>query len=609
MLRYTVQLFGITVFALALIWFAGPGDASQLSDSPAEPVLWADTVHLNLQEADSKSEIEESPVQDRDTFLKSVRKLTQTAFNIRNHYMEDVDIDEIVKSGVVGMLSDLDRFSVVLEKSAYDNLMESTHGKYQGLGMQIDERSDRVVIIAPIEGTPAYRKGLRAGDVIMEINGKSTYKMKSSDAASLMRGEAGTSVELKIKRAGIAELIDFEVERAVIELKSVNYAGVIPGTKIGYVRLSRFAEETSHELREAISSLNEQGIESLVFDLRSNGGGLLDQAKETAELFLEQGKEIVYTRGREEHSERHYRSERPPLLPKDKELVVLVDAGTASASEIVAGAIQDWDRGLIMGRTTYGKGLVQQIFPISSDGSVALKLTTAKYYVPSGRCIQKPDVQVKPGAHPDMEELADEEEVAAEDTLTVVPEKEIFYTNGGRIVYGGGGIVPDLEIEGETWKPIEINLERKSMFFDYGVKYVSEHPDVKPEVTITDEVLEDFRSFVYSKDFTYKSALQIALEELKESLAEEDKEELFEGQVKEMEQLVEAEKRADFDRSADYIKRAIKREIVRSIAGERGFYEEVVLKDDDAIQKAVEVLSSANEYSKLITEGKKQADI
>ncbi|MBD3257898.1 PDZ domain-containing protein, partial [candidate division GN15 bacterium] len=380
MLRYSVQLFGITVFALALIWFAGPGDASQLSSEEVEPVLWADTVHLNLEEAESRSEVEEpSPRQSRDTFLRSVRKLTQTAFNIRNHYMEEVDIDEIVKSGVTGMLSDLDRFSVVLEKSAYDNLMESTHGKYQGLGMQIDERDDRVVIISPIEGTPAYRKGLRAGDVIMEIDGESTYKMKSSDAASLMRGEAGTSVTLKIQRAGIADLIDFEVERAVIELKSVNYAGVVPGTNLGYVRLSRFAEETSHELRDAISELNEQGIEGLIFDLRSNGGGLLDQAKETAELFLEEGREIVYTQGRENQTERHYRSERPPLLPKDKPLVVLVDAGTASASEIVAGAIQDWDRGIIMGRTTYGKGLVQQIFPIANDGSMALKLTTAKY--------------------------------------------------------------------------------------------------------------------------------------------------------------------------------------------------------------------------------------
>lgn len=260
--------------------------------------------------------------------------------------------------------------------------------------MQIDARDGRIRIISPIEGTPAYRKGLRSGDIVWEIDGESTEGMSATDASKLMRGPAGTSIMLSIKRTGIKDLIEFEIERAVIELKSVNYFGVINGTDIGYVRLSRFAEETSHELREAISSLNEQNVSSMIFDLRSNGGGLLDQAKETAELFLEEGREIVYTKGRWENSERHYSSERPPLFP-DKPLIILVDEGTASASEIVAGAVQDWDRGLILGNTTYGKGLVQQIFPLSSDGSMALKLTTAKYYVPSGRCIQKLEKQAK----------------------------------------------------------------------------------------------------------------------------------------------------------------------------------------------------------------------
>jgi carboxyl-terminal processing protease len=434
--------------------------------------------------------------------------------------------------------------------------------------------------------------------------------MTSSDAANLMRGEAGTSVGLKIKRAGIAELLEFDVERAVIELKSVNFYGVVPGTEIGYVRLSRFAEETSHELREAISDLNEQDIDGLVFDLRSNGGGLLDQAKETAELFLKQGSEIVYTRGKGGHSERHYRSDRPPLFPTDKPLVILVDAGTASASEIVAGAIQDWDRGIIMGRTTYGKGLVQQIFPIANDGSVALKLTTAKYYVPSGRCIQKPETQSKGSPRAGLDPDADGEKSDEEaDTMTVVEDEEIFYTNGGRVVYGGGGIVPDVEIEGETWKPIEINLERKSLFFDYAVKYVSQHPDVQPDFEVTDAILEEFRAFVKEKEFTYKTALQLSVEELQETVTEEDVEEQFNPQIDELEKLVANEKEADFDRSEDYIRRAIKREIVRSISGETGFYEHVVLQTDEAIKEAVRVLSSESEYSKLITEGRKRADI
>lgn len=599
MLRYTVQLFGITLFALATIWFVGSGEAIQTSGFE-EPVLWADTIHIDLEEV--KSDQEERK-RKRDTFLSDVKRLTQTAFNIRNQYMEDVDTEEIIKAGIVGMLSDLDRFSVLMEKSSYDALMESTHGKYEGLGMQIDARDDRIRIIAPIEGTPAYRKGLRAGDIVWEIEDQSTEGMTASEASKLMRGPAGTSITLTIKRTGISEPIEFEIERALIELKSVNYAGVIQGSDIGYVRLSRFAEETSHDLREAISSLNDENVSALIFDLRSNGGGLLDQAKETAELFLEQGREIVYTRGRYENSERHYASSHPPLFP-DKPLIVLVDQGTASASEIVAGAIQDWDRGLILGGTTYGKGFVQQIFPLTSDGSLALKLTTAKYYIPSGRCIQKPEKRdKKKKTHPQEDDESEEG-----DSLTVT-EEEIFYTTGGRVVHGGGGIVPDIEIERDTWQPIEINLFRQSMFFDFAVKYVAEHPEVKPNFEVTDDIVEQFSQHIKDKDFDYKSSLQTALEELQETISSEGKDSLFSGMVDSLKTLVELEKTQDFDHSLDYIKREIKREIVAAIAGQRGVYEEVVLKTDKAVLKAMEILNASGEYSKLISQGQKKAEL
>jgi carboxyl-terminal processing protease len=600
MYRFTVQLFGITLFALALIWFADPGDASQITSNRLEPVLWADTIHIDLNKENPAVEI--APTDDRDSFLRNVKKLTQTAFNIRSHYMEDVDVKKMIEAGVEGMLSELDRYSVLMEPEAYDALMESTHGKYQGLGMQIDERDDRIVIISPIEGTPAYRKGLRAGDVITSIDGHDTEGMPSSEAVHLMRGEAGTSVTLVIKRVGIDYPMEFELERAVIELKSVNYYGKLQGTNIGYVRLSRFAEETSRELREAVSALNEQDVSSMILDLRSNGGGLLDQAKETSELFLNEGREIVYTKGRSANSERHYLSERPPLFPEEKPMIVLVDEGTASASEIVAGAIQDWDRGLLVGSTTYGKGLVQQIFPISADGDEALKLTTARYYVPSGRCIQKPERQSKHPAYPDLDT------VETGDSL-VVAQKDVFYTNGGRVVYGGGGIAPDVDVERETWKPIEINLERKSLFFDFAVQYVAAHPDIKADFEVTDEILAEFRQFIKSKDFTYKSVLQNALDDLRKTITEEDKEQIFDNSLTQMDALVQAEKDADFDRSSDYIRRAIKREIVSSVYGERGVYENVLFKSDKTLLKAVEILSHEGEYSRLMNEGKKKAEL
>ncbi|MDZ4722859.1 MAG: S41 family peptidase [candidate division Zixibacteria bacterium] len=604
MLRYAVQLFGVTLFALGLIWYAGPGDASQTSDRP-EPALWADTMHINLNE--SKTPTEAEPTQDRDTMFKNIRKLNNAAFYIRNNYMEDVDLEKMVQAGISGMLTDLDRFSVLMEKSSYDALMESTHGKYSGLGMQIDSRDNQIVIITPMEGTPAYRKGLRAGDIITKINDKTTEGMKSADASGMMRGEAGTSVKLTIKRSGIPEPIDFDVERAVIELKSVNYSGVIPGTTVGYIRLSRFAEETSHELRDAISSLNEKNVTSLVLDLRSNGGGLLDQAKETAELFLQEGREIVYTRGKDETSERHYRSERPPLFP-DKPMVVLVDEGTASASEIVAGAVQDWDRGLIVGNTTYGKGLVQQIFPISNDGSVALKLTTGKYYVPSGRCIQRSDRQKKPGSTATQASAPEEEELEPGSDTLKTADREVFYTNGGRVVFGGGGIVPDIGVDRETWKTIEINLERKSMFFDFAIKYVSGHPDVKPNFDVTPDVVNEFKAFLKEKDFTYKSAMEIALEDMRKTIGAEKKDSLFEPALHSLATLIDDEKVADFNKSEDYIKRAIKREIVSSIAGERGVYENIILTQDKAVKEALRIISTPSEYSRLMKEGQKKAD-
>ena len=609
------HLFGITLFALGLIWFAGSGEAVQQSSAKAEPVLWADTVHIDVNGDDAAaSENEPSAREKRETFLQDIKKLTQTAFNVRNHYMEDIDTDAMIKAGIRGMLSDLDRYSVLMEKSSYDALMESTHGKYEGLGMQIDARDNHIVIITPIEGTPAYAKGLQAGDVIWEIDSISTEGMSSADAAKLMRGKAGTSITLMIKRQGIADLLEFHLQRAVIELKSVNYYGLIPGTNIGYVRLSRFAEETSHELREAIGALNDQNISSLVFDLRSNGGGLLDQAKETAELFLDEGDEIVYTKGKYASSEHHYRSERPPIF-KDKPLIVLVDAGTASASEIVSGAIQDWDRGLIVGNPTYGKGLVQQIFPISNDGSMALKLTTAKYYVPSGRCIQKPDKEAKPGSH--RQEMIEEEEDGANgedstqqahDTLSV-NTREVYYTNGGRIVYGGGGIVPDVEIPRETWKVIEINLERQSMFFDYAVQYVADHPDVTSDFEVTPAILEDFRAFLKKHDFKYKNSLEVSYDKLSETIKDEDKTAEFKNQLADLDKLIESEKTKEFDESKDYIARGIKRAVISSIAGERGVYEQIILKSDPAVKRAVKILETDGEYSKLIKEGQKKAEL
>ncbi len=607
MKNFGLIIAGVAFFFIGLIWMVGSGEAGPISDP--KPAMLADTVHINLDETPTVET--DSMAQSRETLFKEIKKFNQVVYDIKNRYMEDVDTRELINAGIRGMLEDLDRFSVLLERKSYDQLMESTSGKYEGLGMEIDSRDDHITIVTPMEGTPAYRKGLRSGDQILEIDGHSTYKMTTADAAKLMRGTAGTVVNLKIQRTGDTNPMDFEVERAVIELKSVNYYGVIDGTDIGYIRLSRFAEETSRELREALTDLNSRGVNSLIFDLRSNGGGLLQQAVETSELFIEEGKLVVYTKGKFADSERRLYSKQKPLYP-DKPLVILVNQGTASASEIVAGAIQDWDRGVIMGYPTYGKGLVQQIFTVGNDGDIALKLTTAKYYVPSGRCIQRPDHQDK--VHPeDMmagEEMMDEEtDTKPADTLNTT-EKEIYYTNGGRIVYGGGGILPDMEIkDDDVFQPIEIAMERKSLFFDYAVKYFADHPDASKNLEINDKILDDFKAFTETKAFDYKTSLEFALDELKSAINDEGSDSVYNAAVKSFESLITQEKKADFEHSREYIQRAIKREIVSKIDGQRGVYEELILKSDPAVKQAVELLKDKKEYTRVLTAGKDQAMI
>ncbi|MGB2989740.1 MAG: S41 family peptidase [Candidatus Zixiibacteriota bacterium] len=562
--------FGLVAVALALIsvaiiWVVGLGEATE--------------------------ETAEVPKYEQKSIYSYIKLLDNVAFYINQKYVDSIDVKEMTYSGIRGMIETLDPFSTLQDVQAHDQLMEMTEGKYEGLWMTLANRGDFITIISPIEGTPAYRMGLRAGDQVIQIDDESTEGMSTEDASKLMRGERGTTVVLTIKREGVNEPLEYEVERALIELTSVPYHGVMNGG-IGYVRLSKFSKESGKELREAVEDLKNENVKGMILDLRSNGGGLLDQAVETANLFLERDKLIVYTQGRSE-VKREFHATREPVFT-DGPLVVLVNEGTASASEIVSGAIQDWDRGVIIGNTTFGKGLVQQIFGMSNE--TYLKLTIAKYYVPSGRCIQKPEIAKRrnPGAPVQVEE--------DEPDSLVEMEKEVFYTNGGRKVYGGGGIVPDIEIKRPDLMPIELNLERQSMFFNFAVSYLAKHPDIPRDFEINGQILEEFRSFVKEKDFTYKSTIELGLEPLKEQIEEQEKSEMFAGAVDGLEQLVEEDKADDFDESIDYIKRSLKRDILNNLYGQKAYYEEVLLKTDPYIQEAYQILTDESEYLGMLKE-------
>jgi carboxyl-terminal processing protease len=556
--KYDVIAIALALISVAIIWVVGLGEATE--------------------EVPTQEEIEKS-------IWSYVKLFDAVAFSVNRDYVDTVDPEELIKAGIRGMMKTLDPFSTLQDVKAHDRLVEMTEGKYEGLGMVIAKRNEMIIVISPIEGTPAYRMGLKAGDQIVQIDDKPTEGMTTEDASKLMRGERGTSVTLKIRREGVAELLEYTIERAIIELKNVPYYGVMDGG-IGYVRLSKFSKESGKELKDAIAELKKKEIKGLILDLRANGGGLLDQAVETANLFLDDGKLVVYTQGRsEEKREYHARGK---AVYGEGPLAVLVNEGTASASEIVSGAVQDWDRGVIIGNTTFGKGLVQRVIQRNLPSDYFLKLTVAKYYVPSGRCIQKPEM---------VNQHSSEEE--GSDSL-VISEKEVFYTKGGREVYGGGGIIPDIEIERDKYKPIEYNLERQSMFFDFAISYVAEHPNIPPDFEVDDQVIAEFKEFLKEKDFTYKSSLELDLDTLTKHIENQEKSEVFAQVLENMGSLVEKEKEKDFDQSIDYIKKSIKRDILNSLYGEKGYYEEIILKTDPAIQKAFEILTDQDQYKKIL---------
>jgi carboxyl-terminal processing protease len=348
-----------------------------------------------------------------------------------------------------GMLEQLkDPYSVLLTGDDYKALTEQTSGNYAGLGIQIDVRDGWITVVAPLPDTPAERAGVATGDQIIEVDGRSTEGWKNDEAVKALRGEAGTKVTITVRRSGVADPITYNLTRAQIHIRSVPLGTLFDGG-IGYISLNPVAETSAEELRSEITGMKSKGMKSLILDLRLNPGGLLDQGVKVADLFLDQKQEIVATRGRARGSTKEFYDEAKQAWP-ELPIVILVNDGTASAAEIIAGALQDHDRAVVVGTPTFGKGLVQTLFPLG-DG-VALKLTTARWYTPSGRTIQR--------TAKNEEEQAEQAAVEAGDTVPGASDKEhsdsairsrpIFHTDAGRIVRGGGGIVPDLVIRPDT---------------------------------------------------------------------------------------------------------------------------------------------------------------
>ncbi len=500
-------------------------------------------------------------------------------------YVDTVNPEKVIRAGIDAMLQEIDPYTEYYPEDDLDDLKQMTTGKYAGIGSVIRQHKghDRVVIFEPYEGTPAAEAGLKVGDVILSIDGVDVKGMATDKVSDMLRGEAATTFVLRVQRPGVSEPLEFKITRRNIQMPAVPYSGMLPDGQTGYLQLTSFTDNCSRDVRRAVITLKEQGASRLVLDLRSNGGGLLNEAVEIVNLFVPKGLEIVSTKGKLRQACHVYKTKREPL---DTEIpvAVLVDGASASAAEIVAGALQDLDRAVIVGTRTYGKGLVQIPRDLPYNGQ--LKVTTSKYYIPSGRCIQALDYQ-----HRDETGRA----VRTPDSLT-----NVFHTAAGREVRDGGGIRPDVEVKADDQSNLLFYLLNDDVLLDYGTDYALAHPTIAaPEdFTITDADYAEFKAKVLKSDFKYDRQSSEALKKLKE-LAK------FEGYLKDAEAEFEAlEKKlqhnleADLDRLSDDIKPLLAAEIVKRYYFQRGVIIQQ-LKDDPDLDKALEVLGDSTRYASI----------
>lgn len=416
-----------------------------------------------------------APAQTSDV-LEEIQRFNKILMLVKHNYVDPVEAEDLIDDAIEGLLKNLDPHTNYLKPDVNERMQELNSGEYSGIGISFDIVDGVLTVISPIEGSPSWDLGIRAGDRIVEIEGESAVGITQTEVYDQLRGREGTDVRIGIERNGVDEVLPFTITRSKIAIKSVPYYFLLSeGT--GYVRASRFSAHTADELEEALNGLEEQGMERLIVDLRGNSGGYLNQAISVTDKFVEGGKLVVYTKGRIRGSSEEYFSTESANHARYP-LIVMIDNGSASASEIVSGAIQDWDRGLVVGTTSFGKGLVQRQFPLRGGG--ALLLTVAKYYTPSGRLIQRPYADrnrqqyLMEAGHPDstVESLARAGESGEE------VDRQTFMTASGRPVYGGGGIAPDVVIDPDytpTDNQRAILTSSDRLFFNFANDYLGDH--------------------------------------------------------------------------------------------------------------------------------------
>ncbi|MEE4256341.1 MAG: S41 family peptidase [Bacteroidales bacterium] len=503
---------------------------------------------------------------------------------LNKNYVDEINPGELMVEGIESMLATLDPYTVYIPESQIEDYRMITTGQYGGIGSLIHKNGNYVVISEPYEGFPAQRSGLKAGDRVLSINGEDMVDKPSDEVSKFLKGQPGTTVTLVVERDGTDAPLAFEIERENIKIKDIPYYGMLDDN-IAYIKLTGFTQQAGAMVKDAYLDLkNNYKVEGVILDLRNNGGGLLAEAVNVTNIFVDKGELVVSTKGRLEDRNKEHHT-RFSAIDTKVPLVVLVNPQSASASEIVAGAIQDMDRGIILGQRSFGKGLVQNVVPLSYNSQ--MKITVAKYYIPSGRCIQAIDY-----SHKDEDGY-----------FTKIPDSLVneFKTKKGRVVYDGGGIDPDIKMGPVKYSRILTSLFTKFLIFDYATKFVREHPDIPApeEFTITDEIYSDFVAFLSDKEYDYTTACEEKLDELKESATKEGSFDAIEEQFLSLQKAMKHSKEEDLVTHKEEISKLLKMEIVS-----RYYYQEgkirASLDFDPEIKRAIEILEDPATYKSIL---------
>ncbi|MBP9141187.1 MAG: S41 family peptidase [Chitinophagales bacterium] len=514
---------------------------------------------------------------------KNAELFVNIVHQLESYYVDEINPDKFIKTGVDAMMASLDPYTVYVSEEEMDGFKIQTTGKYGGIGALISSKDNNIIVAEPYQGYPAAKNDLRAGDIILEIDGIKVKGKKTDEVSRMLKGQPGTPVKILLQRLNEPKPLSLTLLRQEIKLSSVPYFGML-SPQVGYIVLADFTDNCYFEVANALQELkNTHKATSIILDLRGNPGGLLDEAVNVASLFLNNGQTVVYTKSRNREGDKYYKTDREPI-DNNIPLAVMIDRGSASAAEIVAGVIQDTDRGIVLGNRSFGKGLVQTTHPLPYD--TKLKITTGKYYLPSGRCIQA--IDYSGGYRDNLDKVADSLRTA-------------YKTKNGRKVLDAGGIDPDITIPEFEYSLITSSLLQKELIFDYATLFRTKNETIPQpeEFELTEAQLNDFFAYIKDKSYDYLTESEKLLKDLQKNIENEKYLPLVKDDMQKLENQIQHDKLNDLQKYKSEIKFALEHEIAMRYFFHKGQIKEM-LEDDPVVIKALQALNDKTTYQKLL---------